>query len=180
MTELTTIEISTLIISSIAIILSIRSNYIAKKSYKLSEIDFKNRQSSFNIYLNDSYTLKIENKKFILIHLSVINKSDSKNSFNAKLQIDFTLKNNEKSTLYFDHLPNKKDKLNKSNFTFFERNINLNEKETSTNWLIFETPLTLYKENDIETYTVIIEDQKKKIKKVNTLLFKELIDENRL
>ena len=76
--------------------------------------------------------------------------------------------------------PNKKDKLNKSNFTFFERNINLNDKETSTNWLIFETPLTLYKENEIETYTVIIEDQKKKTKKVNTLLFKELIDENRL
>ncbi|PKP12604.1 MAG: hypothetical protein CVU08_09680 [Bacteroidetes bacterium HGW-Bacteroidetes-3] len=174
MKELKTVEISTLIISLIAIFLSIRSNYIAKKSYKLSKKDFKNRQSSFNIYLNDSNTLKLEDKKFILIHLSIINKSDSKNSFNAKLRIDCILKNNEKSILFFDHLPNKKEKLKNSNFSFFESNINLNEKETSTKWLIFETPLSLYKENDINMYTVIIEDQKSKTKEVTTLLLKEI------
>ncbi|WP_131494936.1 hypothetical protein [Flavobacterium sp. MEB061] len=176
---MTIVEASTLIISLIAIILSIRSNYISKKSYDLSKKDFENKQSSFSIYLNDNYTIKLQDKKYVLIHLSIINKSDSKNSFNAKLRIDCILKNDEKSTLYFDHLPDKKEKLKKSDFTFFERDINLNEKETTTKWLIFETPLSLYQENEIEKYIIKIEDQKNKTKEVNTLLFKELINENK-
>ncbi len=175
---MTNIEICTLTLSIIAILISLRSSSIAKKSYKLSVLDFNNKQSNFNIYLNDSYKIKLANQIFVLIHLSIFNKSESKNSFNAKLQLDIKLKNGEQASLYFEHLPNKRNNLSKIDFIFFERNINLSNKETITNWLLFEIPLSVYEDNEVEKYTVVISDLKNKTKKVNTSLLKELIDEN--
>lgn len=78
------------LISLLALTISVLSYFNAKKNTKISEKQFLNRQSMFSLYLNNSAYIVEEDKKYALFNITILNKSETKNSFIISLDIIYS------------------------------------------------------------------------------------------
>ncbi|MDY3520555.1 hypothetical protein PG614_03740 [Riemerella anatipestifer] len=169
------LPILAIFISLLALIVSILNYFNARKNRKITEKQFFNRQSMFSLYLNNSYAFLSEDKKYSLFNITVLNKSETKNSFLVTLEIIYSFNDSlSKIKIPYDKLIS--NKIPQLNYTFFETNIIVSEKETTTKWLIFEIPSKL-KGTVIDKYEISFIDPHDYSQSITSIILKKLPDE---
>lgn len=164
-----------ILISLFALIISILNYDNVKKNRKISEKQFLNRQSMFNLYLNNSYAFVQEDKKYCMFNITVFNQSETKNSFSPVLEITYIF-NDSLSKINIPYNKQITSKINDLEYTFYETNIIVSEKETSTKWLIFEIPGKLNRAI-IDKYEIVFKDPHNYTQSVRSIILKKLPDE---
>lgn len=164
-----------IIISLLALIVSILNYFNVKKNRKISERQFMNRQSMFGLYLNNSYAYIKNNKKYTLFNVTIFNKSEVKNSFLVSLEIIYSF-NDSLSKVKIPYDKQILTKVNEIEYTFYETNITVSEKETITKWLIFEIPSKL-EEAIIDKYEINFVDPHNYSQSITSIILKKLPDE---
>lgn len=169
------------IIASIAAVVSafsaFKSRGYAKKSFTLASQIYKDRQSNFNLYLVNAYRYvsKAEPKrKFLLFHITLNNKSDSKSSFRADLEIEYIKPDQTVARVIVPHDENHNKLISIKEITLFTNDIRIEEKAMQTKWLIFEQPTTVFVDHKIEKYTVKASDTHGNTESVESVMMKEL------
>src|SRR6218665_1573147 len=76
-------------VALLALFVAIINSIISKKALKINSNQYQNKLSNFDCYLIDNYSLKIEDERILLFHVTLSNKSESKNSFYASLHIEY-------------------------------------------------------------------------------------------
>ncbi|HEY2584074.1 MAG TPA: hypothetical protein VGI43_19855 [Mucilaginibacter sp.] len=168
------------IIAALALLCSIWYNRIFKKTYKLAKLEHESKLSNFSVYLVDAFRLSINDssKKYILFNITVSNKSTSKYSFAASLEIQYVRSDNSREHMLFDYIDLDIKSVIGKKLTFFPRDIKLDEKTLESKWLVFEYPINILKSYRIEKYIVKIKDIEGNYKNSEVFLLKDIKDEN--
>lgn len=169
------------ILASIAAIISaisaFRSSQFAKKSIAIVTQTYNDRQANFTLYLIDGFrwTSKKENiKKFLIFHITINNKSDSKSSFKADLEIEYVRKDNSLTRVIMTHDEKHQKIISDNSLSVFPNDIRIEEKGMLSKWVIFEQPSGVFSEFRIEKYSIKITDTLGNVQIVKTGIIKEL------
>lgn len=169
------------IIAAIAASISAYSAYksrgFAKKSYELAMQNYSDRQANFSLYLIDSFRWIQKNetkRKFLLFHITIFNKSDSKSSYKADLEIEYLRSDHSIARAIIPHEEKHQTEISQNNISSFSNDIRIEEKGMQSKWLIFEQPINAFKDYRIEKYTIKITDTQGNNQTVNCSLIKEL------
>lgn len=174
-------------ISIVVAALSILSLWISYLGYKLSKKaldnsnkEIKNKESNSDLYLINSFLLKLsENEAYFIFNITIKNLSENKNTFNAELLLLCKNKDNNLMSNYsLEFEPNKINSTKITNLTLFENNIRLEDKELKTAWLIFKKPKEALTDKYIEKYTIRIKDIHGFRSEISTHILKEYFNEN--
>ncbi|ELY2018309.1 hypothetical protein SL053_002229 [Flavobacterium psychrophilum] len=163
--------------SIISLIISFLNYSNSKKSRYISEKQFENRQSNFSLYLNDNYYFIEKKLKYAIFNITILNKSEVKNSFIPSLEITYS-QNENLSKIKLSYNKEISKNIENVHYTFFENNIVINEKETTTKWLIFEIPQKLER-CVIDKYCVVFKDPHNCTEKISSIILKNLPNEVR-
>jgi hypothetical protein len=166
--------------ATISAISAFRSSRFAKRAISLAGQTYEDRQANFSLYLIDNYrwTFKKDSKKkFLLFHISITNKSDSKSSFKAELEIEYIRDDNSVARAIIPHDENHQINIKNKSLTMFSNEIRIEERGLQSKWLIFEQPTTVFNEYRIEKYTIRIIDTHGILKTANSFILKELNNE---
>ncbi|RFS18344.1 hypothetical protein [Emticicia sp. C21] len=168
----------TLLVAIIAALSAFRSSIMAGRSATIARQTYNDRQANFNLYLIDSYLLKLdkENKQhFFLFNMTIINSSDSKSSFRAELEIE-CIKNNEETIKVI--IPHGENLLvSNEKFPTFSNDIRIEERARLSKWLIFKQPLVISNEYRIASYLVKVIDVFNNEETIEVLILRELKNE---
>lgn len=159
-----------------------KSRGFARRSYELAKQNYADRQANFSLYLVDSFrcTIKTEQKrKFLLFHITINNKSDSKSSFHADLEVEYIKNDQSVARVITPHNENLKDNLPQVNLSVFSNDIRVEEKGMQSKWMIFEQPTSVFTEYKIERYTIKVHDTLGNYQSTECYMLKEFIDENK-
>lgn len=164
-----------ILLSLISLLISFLNYSNSKKSRNIAEKQFENRQSNFSLYLNDNYYILDKNIKYAIFNITIMNKSEVKNSFIPNLEITYSINENlSKIKIIYNQEIAKK--LENNNYTFFENNIIINEKETTTKWMIFEIPQKLEK-CIIDKYSVVFKDPLNNSENISSIILKKIVND---
>lgn len=174
------------IIAAIAAIVSaysaFKSRGFAKQSYELALKNYGDKQANFGLYLIDGYrwTNKDGNKrKFLLFYITINNKSDSKSSFSADLEIEYIRNDQSVARISTPHNESLKENLPQKNLSIFPNDIRVEEKGIQSKWMIFEQPTNVFNEHKIEKYSINIFDPIGNSQSIDCYMLKEFIDEDK-
>ncbi len=173
-------ELAPLIAICISLIVSITAiiNYLlSKKSYNINKLQYQNKQSNFECYLIDNYAMTIGEERIILFHITITNKSETKNTFDLKLKIEYLDENNISTIIKLSHDPENGKKI-KSDLTYFPKDVFMNDKESQSKWLIFSYKHKITKQKRIDSYRVIISDVNNQEINISSVIMKKLYNEN--
>ncbi len=152
------------IVASVAAVISSISAFMsrgyAKRSYELARKNYSDKQANFSLYLIDGYRLTKEETatKYLLYHITIMNKSDGKSSFKAELEIVFLREDNSTVTVIVSHDENLQNKISQNQVSVFPNDIRIEEKGMQSKWLIFEQPTNPFKQYRIDKYMIKITD----------------------
>ncbi|MBB6059709.1 hypothetical protein HNQ93_002569 [Hymenobacter luteus] len=178
--ELSVIKIDTLIAiiaaaaAVIALLISLRSNYLAKKSFQLSKIELDSKKSNFKLYLINALRFKSkenQESRILMFNISISNLSESKNSFKALLKIEYIRDDDSFAKTLIEHDHNLHSLIPNNNFSFFLNDINVSEKETESKWLLFKEPKHFLNYR-IERYLLEVSDINGEQKQLESTLIK--------
>mgnify|MGYP000014663353 CR=1 FL=1 len=163
----------------IGLFLKIGGYKIAKKKSDIDIKNFNDKNKIFTIYLVDFYRIIniLEEKKFLIFHIKLTNKANSKNTYNAELDLNYHTKDNINNIVKLKHQAELFSEIKHKDLTKLDTNIRLNEKEMTSGWLIFKLPKHLHK-NRIKKYSVSIYDTEKNTLKIDSYIVKDIIYEN--
>lgn len=169
------------IIAAIAAIISafsaFKSRGTAKRAYELSQRIYNDRQSNFDLYLIDSYRWIISDdplKKLLLFHVTLNNKSDSKSSFKADLEIEYVRPDQSVARVLFKHNDELKKIIPSGQYEMFPNDIRVEEKAMVSKWLIFDQSDSTFKGYRIEKYKIKVSDTTGNFQIVESSIIKEL------
>lgn len=162
-------------ISVLALIVSIVNMITGKQTSKIAHKQFQNRLANFELYLIDSFSMEIDKVRFLIFHVTLTNKSESKNSFTPILILEHLDKESRLTKLQLPHSPDKSDKVSKKDFAFFSKQIFLNEKESTSKWLLFSYKIESLDNNIIDSYNIVFKDVNDISRSVKSTIIKDLI-----
>lgn len=169
------------ILAALAAVLSaisaFRSSRFAKRALAITGQTYKDRQANFTLYLIDGFrwTFKGDDKrKFLLFHITISNKSDSKSSFKAELEIEYIREDYSVARVIMTHDENLQKLISNKSLSVFPNDIRIEEKGMQSKWLIFDQPTTVFKEHRIEKYSIKIIDTQGNSQTVDSIILKEL------
>lgn len=168
------ISIVSLLTAIVSVYYAFRSNRLSKRAILISEQEFINKQSKFQLYLVDNYRYLVSDKKLLLFNLSINNLSDNKNSFKARAEIEFIRDDNSVALIIIEHNSSLIKEIPKSDLSIFENDIRLEERSVQTKWLIFEQPSNLFDKYTIEKYTIKVSDVQDNEKQVEAHIIKNI------
>lgn len=170
------------IIAAIAAIISafiaFISYRVARKTLKLSEKQYNENQSNFDLYYNDGFRFIASRdkdiKRLLLFHLTIRNKSKFRNTLKADLEIEYLRADDSVNRITIEHMPELQDFLKERNLTVFPKDIELEANTTSTKWLIFDQPSLIDKTHRIEKYSLKLTDLNGNKSIIETVLIKDI------
>lgn len=168
------------IIAAIAATISALSAFLsrgyAKRSYELAMRNYKDRQANFSLYLIDGYRwIDTERKrKFLLFHVTINNKSDSKSSFKADLEIEFVRADQSVARAIIPHDESLQKQIPQKEMSTFPKDIRVEEKGIQSKWLVFQQPMNVFGEYRIEKYIIVISDAQGNTQSIDSVLIKDL------
>ncbi len=152
------------IVAAIAAIISafsaFKSRGYARRSYALAQKNYNDKQANFSLHLIDSYRFsdKKTTSRFLLFHTTILNKSDSKNSFRAELEIRYIREDDSTVSVIVSHDETLKNRISKNEISIFPNDIRIEERGMQSKWLVFEQHLNPFKQYRIEKYIIKVID----------------------
>jgi hypothetical protein len=144
------------IIASVALIVSFLSYQIAKKTQRLSELDYSEKNKSVKAYLIDSFMFSAEEKKYCSFAISYTNQSSTPKSFSSlELMIEFYDQEGILGKAISDPIDIQIAQELMGRYQRLKVPVNLMPKETISGWVTFDLPLSTKRKFRIESYHVI-------------------------
>ncbi|MGB4774420.1 MAG: hypothetical protein WBP45_04555 [Daejeonella sp.] len=165
----------TVLISLTALVIAIYNVRIAKDSFKVNRKQFQNKLPNFEFYLIDSFCITLDKERLLIYHITISNKSETKNSFSPALFLEYYDNENVSNKIKLKHSPELSDKIKKQPFTFFPEKIFLSDRESISKWLIFRYNIDITKGKRIDNYILNIRDINGNQNEVSIILMKELL-----
>lgn len=169
------------IISLASIPVSLWALYVAYKvkntaieTLGLNKQIYKDRQSNFSLYLNQAGYKRVAEGRILLFLLSVNNRSDSKDSFTARLEFSYKLPDNSSRKIKVEHNPKLMEKAGLPVEEAFDINPRVDERGTLTKWFCFAEAGTLPADYQNSKYTVLLTDSHGKHSHVDAYIANEL------
>ena len=163
-----------ILISIIALLISIFNAINTRKSLNLSIKQYQNKLTNFEIYLINSYSITIAGERYLLFHITLTNKAESKNSFQPTLILEYLDSENQLTKLQLPHVPEQMTSITKKKFSFFSKQIFTNEKESISKWLLFSYNLKSLENKIIDSYVISLKDTSGMTQMVRSKIIKEL------
>lgn len=167
-----------LILSIFALLISLWSFWLSRKTYKLSESDFLEKKLAIIPYLIDSYKIKLGKKEsYICFAVTYTNQSSAPNSLpKIELKVNIYGNKNEMISLIIQATPVKNDYVPTVNVSQLELPVNLGAKETVSGWLTFLLPESVSKKV-IRDYELIAKTTNNEEIIIKSSLIREITDE---
>lgn len=165
------------IAAAISAFSAFRSRGYAKKSYELAMRNYSDRQANFGLYLIDSYRWKSKGdpkRKLLLFHITISNKSDSKSSYKAELEIEYIRTDQSVARAILPHNESHLKLIHQKDLTSFPNDIRIEEKGMQSKWLIFEQPTNAFNGYRIEKYSIVVTDTQGNTQAAESAIIKEL------
>jgi hypothetical protein len=172
------IAILALIVTILTLVCSVIYNVIFKKTYKITKKEHDSRNANFSLYLIDTFRLllKKKNKKYLCFNITINNKSITKFSYTAQLELEYIRDDDSKENIIINYRFLNIDSVKK--LTLFSEDIRLDEKGSLSGWLVFEYPAEVLKPYRISKYQIRLRDVDGNEQRVEIFLIKDIIDEN--
>lgn len=172
------------VIAAIAALISafsaFKSRGYAKRAFHLAQQNYNDRQANFSLYLIDAYrwTIKTKQKhRYLLFHITIFNKSDSKSSFKAELEIEYLRSDNSVARAIISHDDKHKKEIPHKEISAFSNDIRIDEKGMQSKWIIFEQPQNAFTDYRIEKYTIKVTDTQGNNQTTECSIIKELTND---
>ncbi len=165
----------------IAAFSAFKSRGYAKRALNLAQRNYDDRQSDFSLYLIDAYrwTTKTTPKhKYLLFHITLMNKSDSKSSFKAELEIEYLRDDDSVARAIIPHQEKYQQETPQKLISAFPNDIRIEENGMQSKWMIFEQPQNAFGGYRIEKYSIKVTDTQGNSQAISCSIIKELADEN--
>ena len=178
--NVTVFTIIGVIAAAISAFSAFKSRGYSRLSYELAMKNYNDRQANFSIYLVDSYRRKTQvdiPKKFLLFHVTVSNKSDSKNSFRADLIIEYIRSDSSVAKVIVPHNESYQKQISQTDFSTFPNDIRIDERGMLSKWLIFEQPESVFNNYRIEKYSIKLTDAQGNTNSIESSIIKELTND---
>lgn len=173
--------IISLVIAGLAAIVAFRSSNIAKKALGFTRRQYLDRQPSFDSYYIDGFRIigKKGNtqKKLLLFHLTVRNKSEFRNTLKPDLEIEYLRDDDSIARFITDHTPTLEEYLKNRELTLFPMDIEIDAKTAISKWLIFEQPAFLNKSHRIEKFSIRLTDLNGNKSLIEAVIIKDVENE---
>jgi hypothetical protein len=156
-----------------------RSSRIAKRALSITRQTYQDRQANFTLYLIDGFrwtSKENDKRKFLLFHITISNKSDSKSSYRAEVEIEYIREDNSVARVIMTHNEDLQKLILNKSLTIFSNDIRIDEKGMQSKWLIFDQPAAVFQLHRIEKYSIKITDTQGNSQTVDSILLKELND----
>ena len=174
------IAIVMVVIAGVALIISFWSGTLAKKTLTLSKKQYDNKLPDFDLYFIQGFRFLAKDKetlkRLLLFQLTVKNKSEFKNTFSARLELEYLRDDDSSAKILLDHKPAIADLIQEKEFSIFPSDIEIEAKSTTTKWLIFEQPEYISTDHRIERYSMTLIDVSGNHKTSETVLIKDLTE----
>jgi len=136
-----------------------KSRGYAKRALNLAQKNYNDRQANFSLYLIDAYRWNTKNKKrYLLFHITITNKSDSKSSFKAELEIEYLRDDDSVARVIVQHDERYKKEIPHEEISTFPNDVRIEEKGIQSKWMLFEQPQNIFLEYRIEKYSIKVID----------------------
>jgi hypothetical protein len=166
--------------AALSALYAFRSNLISERALKLAQQQYQDRQSNFSLYLINSFRWTDEentNRKFLIFHCTITNKSENKSSYKSKLEIEYIRADNSIARAIFEHNPKLIDFIPQKELSVFPMDIRIDEKGIDSGWLIFEEPINVFNGFKIDKYTIKLIDINGNAETSDVFIMKELTNE---
>ncbi|HIB9010444.1 MULTISPECIES: hypothetical protein [unclassified Citrobacter] len=163
------------IVSFFALIISLKSFFVAKKSLNIAAIQHDQRSLGINLYYIDAYKWKKDRETYISFALRFTNLSTLNDTISKiELHIEFRDKKNATGKVKIE--PNTSvTPINLKNHTdIIKQPLNLSEKSAKSGWITFKLPELITNELTIDLYRVIAESIDKKTISIETHIINEV------
>lgn len=169
----------TTIVAIVGVYFTFKSYQFAKSKSRIDIKEFNAKHTKFNIYLVDFFRIidVLEKKKFLIFHIKLTNKANSKNTYNAELELRYNTDDNFTNLVKLKHQTELFNEIKHKDLTKLDTNIRLNEKEMTSGWLIFKLPKHLHNTR-IKKYSVNIYDTEMSTLNIEAFIVKDIIYEN--
>lgn len=168
----------TLLISFLGLLFGIKRYLLASKKSKIDIKEFNDKQKKFSLYLVDFYRVIDLKKRYLIFHIKLTNRANSKNSYNAQLELQYKTESQMKNSVIIKHNSELFKNIKHKELTELSTNIRLNEKEIISGWLIFKLPNHLHKKR-IEKYIISISDTENNILNIEAYIIKDIVYETK-
>jgi len=172
------IAIVTAVIAGVALIISLWSGSMARKALRISEKQYNDKLPDFDLYFIQGFRFLVKDrqslKRLLLFQLTVMNKSDFRNTFSAQLELEYLRDDDSFAKILLDHKPEIASLIRQKEFSIFPSDIEIDAKTTTTKWLLFEQPNYISNAHRIEKYSMRIIDVSGNQKKSEVVLIQDL------
>jgi len=157
-----------------------KSRGYARRAFNLAQQNYNDRQANFSLYLIDAFrwTTKTKPKqRYLLFHITIFNKSDSKSSFKAELEIEYLRNDNSVARAIIPHDEKHHKEIPQKDISAFSNDIRIEEKGMQSKWMIFEQPQNAFIDYRIEKYSVKVTDTQGNNQITGCSIIKELTND---
>ena len=161
----------------IIVVLTFKSLLISKKTQSISQKQYDDKQSNFSIYIINSYRYHVQDdlqKKILLFHCTINNRSENKNTYRAFLEIKYIRHDNTNTKIIIEHNPEIRKLIPQEIFSVFPVDIRMEEKAMESKWLLFIQPFEAVKFYRIDKFTVSIKDASDNVSHFEEYIIKDL------
>jgi len=153
------LSIITLIISILALLISIGDFFIARRALKLNEIEGNEKKPNIVPYLIDSIAVNFKDYKLFAFYFSLSNRSTNSNSISEiELKIIYSQNEHNIGNLIFRHDGILNRELSLPGHQPFSTPTEIGANQTITGWGLFRVPHNLLKEKRVENYEIKTRD----------------------
>lgn len=145
-------------VAIVAALIAWSARSIAGEALELNRQIYNDRQSNFNIELNQAAAYKHKGTRYLYFNIDIHNLSDMKNSFACQLELTFKNTEGTIRQVTVDHNPENIKDSGKQDLMGFDRKPRLEEKQSQSGWLCFIEPANVPAGYSNWKYELIITD----------------------
>lgn len=177
------ISIVSALTAVLALLVSIISYRLSKKSLSISEHQYQRSTPNMSLYLNEGFTTTSETKeyRYYVFSITATNRSTENNSI-VKSEMAVLCSNEEDfiSKIIIPHSPAQIDELNMPNLTPLPINIDLMSGNSKSGWLVFKIDRKVLRNKKIDGYKLLFIDSSDNKLELEPIIVREIHRSNEM
>lgn len=165
----------------VGIIVTVTGVIIAIKNYKLNKESKERKKPNLDLYISNSFVINYNEFRIYGVLLLISNAKDVDNSVkDIKLIINCKKKEGPRSILKFEHNHKLANYINNKNINVLKISDGIPAHYNKAGWVLFKVNKVLLEDYFIDFYNILVTDVHGLVNKIEPIIFKEVVDEERL
>lgn len=174
-------EVLKIISIVVGIIVAVTGVILKIKNYKLSKDSAEMKKPNLNLYISNSFVKIYDDFRIYGVLLFISNAKDVDNSIkNIDLIINCKKKEGIQSILKFEHNYTLKNYINNEDINVLKVSDAIPAHYNKAGWVLFKVNKILLEDYFIDFYDILVTDTHGVENRVEPIIFKEVVDEERL